>query len=108
MLGASDGDPNRVRIATHPNLVSVHRNQWHLLYNPTGQRAELYDFRADPEELDSLVEDNEHIARELREYFDQMERESRELADQFELRDGGMPILDEKTREELRALGYIQ
>ena len=108
MLGASDGDPNRVRIATHPNLVSVHRNQWHLLYNPTGQRAELYDFRADPEELDSLVEDNEHIARELREYFEQMEHESRELADQFELRDGGMPILNEKTREELRALGYIQ
>lgn len=108
MLGVSEGDPNRARFGTHPNLVSVHRNQWHLLYNPTGQRAELYDFRADPEELDNLVEDNEDIARELRAAFDQMELEGAELADKFELQDGGNPVLDENAREELRALGYIQ
>ena len=108
MTGVSRRDPDRERIASHPNLVSVHRNQWHLLYNPTGQRAELYDFRADPEELDNLAEEHEPIVSELRESFDRMERESQELANQFELRDGGTPVLDESAIEELKALGYIQ
>ena len=108
MLGHPPQDTDRFRIATHSNLVSIHRGRWHLVYSPDGHRTELYDFRADPEEVDDLSADNEPIVRELQDYYHRMEQDSRELADQFELRDGGAPVLDEKAREELRALGYIQ
>ena len=88
--------------------MSVHRGPWHLIYNPDAKRVELYNLSVDPEELKSVAEANRHIARELRDYYDEMNRENLELAATFTLRDGGAPILDEQAREELKALGYIQ
>ena len=108
MKGEGQIDVERIRIATHPNLVSVHRGPWHLIYSPNAKRVELYNLSVDPDELSNVAEANRHIARELRDYYDEMNRHSRELAANFTLRDGGAPILDDQTREELRALGYIQ
>jgi hypothetical protein len=79
-----------------------------LIYSPSGRRVELYDLRTDPEETKDLSSENKSIVRELRDHYDRMVRDSRDLAANFELRDGGAPELDEKTLEELRALGYIQ
>ena len=108
MKGEGQVDVERVRIATHPNLVSVHRGPWHLIYSPNAKRVELYNLSVDPDELSNVAEANRHIARELRDDYDEMNRHSRELAANFTLRDGGAPILDDQVREELRALGYIQ
>ena len=108
MKGEGQVDVERIRIATHPNLVSVHRGPWHLIYSPNAKRVELYNLSVDPDELSNVAEANRHIARELRDYYDEMNRHSRELAANFTLRDGGALILDDKAREELRALGYIQ
>ena len=108
MKGEGKIDEERVRIATHPNLVSVHRGPWHLIYHPDAKRVELYNLSVDPEELWSVAEKNRHIARELRDYYDEMNRQNLALAAKFTLSDGGAPILDERAREELKALGYIQ
>lgn len=101
-----------------PYIQSIRTDRWHYIYNPrqlsspgsrdedTGRkgifsiaREELYDLLEDPEQKHNVVSDHPNVATELR---------NRVLvwrgsdADHYRAQD-----LSPKTREELRALGYI-
>jgi arylsulfatase A-like enzyme len=98
----------RFRVARQGKTISVHRGPWHLLFSQSEDEAELYDLRSDPEELENLASENPEVMEDLKKDYARLMQDSKDLSAKFVLRDGGRPRLDKKTREQLKALGYVQ
>jgi arylsulfatase A-like enzyme len=93
--------------------ISIREGEWKLIHVRSetertylkGAEFELYNLREDPDETFNLVRRNSEIAERLRKrlhhwYFDANDRD--ELGDEVDLE-----ALDPKSREMLKALGYI-
>lgn len=48
-------------------MLGVRRDRWMLLFNPDGDRTELYDIPEDPMELNNCAEKHPDLVRDLRE-----------------------------------------
>ncbi|MFH1681988.1 MAG: sulfatase [Candidatus Eisenbacteria bacterium] len=91
---------------------SVRTDRWKLIYVPTdGDRSlmrgtpfELYDFRADPDELRNRIHQEPARAESLKDLlFAWMEKQSDGVSYEAETAD-----IDRETEEALRALGYVE
>jgi len=65
---------------------------------------ELYDLRADPHETRNLISSNKETAEKLSALIDEWLAEG--ILRRAQMSEGGKVELDEKTKRELRALGY--
>jgi arylsulfatase A-like enzyme len=98
---------------TSGRIFAARTVDWRLVYNPEKLRpeapggpypigeVELYDLRRDPREQDDVAESRKDVLADLT---------ARIVAwQQRERRPGGVPeqTLDDETREELQALGYV-
>lgn len=102
-------------------VTSLRTNEWHYIYNPTGffpdcdpfrfatderkngyviQKEELYDVVSDPLERNNVISAQPRIADSMRSRTQVWVSQDKKTYRQTEP--------DQKTQEELRALGYIQ
>ena len=100
-------------------LVAFRHADWKLIYDMSNDRAWLYDLGSDPRERKSLLsptagiepapEEAEDPARQKEQ---QMRRELMDLLNlkllaELKVRGKSLKEIDEKTREQLKALGYV-
>jgi len=84
--------------ATH-NLEAIVDNGFKLIRNRDNGKLELYDLAADPDELKNLVgQKPEEVLR--------LEKRLNEMLEGIEAPPKTERVLDEETRDKLRALGY--
>jgi len=94
-------------------MLAVWHRQWKLIHIPspidrqfmTGAEYELYDLRHDPGELDNVYSSRPQVAAKLRRVLAEWSAPWRERAYRWPVVRG--QLLDEETRERLRALGYL-
>lgn len=78
-------------------------DNWKYIRHPRGE--ELYDLNNDPGELTNIAADNETILRQLRSRAGRLVRLNESLAQK--LQPGEAFQLEDQTRKQLEALGYI-
>jgi arylsulfatase A-like enzyme len=83
--------------------VAMRQGSWKGIWNHDVKSFELYDLAADPDEQTDLSNDNPELTRRLRDQAMEWLKACRENAYQAE--EAGE--LDDETREQLRALGYV-
>ena len=86
---------------------SYREGSWKLILGPELEEAELYDLDSDPGETVNLREERPRIFRRLARGLLAVETRSRKLG-QAQAGGTSSVTVDEETRKELRALGYIQ
>ncbi|MCK4547879.1 MAG: sulfatase [Candidatus Eisenbacteria sp.] len=92
----------------NPNLRAVRSGSWKLILDPVDRRWEFYDLAADPGERVNLaaMSSDERFTTMKQWMVVWMNRQ-----DELALRENTAPdtlrVLDEETRERLKALGYI-
>jgi arylsulfatase A-like enzyme len=72
----------------------------------TGEE-EFYDISKDPEEKTNLILENRETARQFKLIYERMLQQNQNIASQFVKTTTAQPQMDEETREQLKALGYI-
>lgn len=106
--GSGKIESERVLIAEQKDRVRVRKGDWACLFSRSGPpREELYNVKDDPEQLNNLAEKNPEKARELVRYYSKMLDSSKEMSARFVLGTESRPDLDEATKEQLKALGYV-
>jgi arylsulfatase A-like enzyme len=85
---------------------AVRRGRWHLIFDTATQRSELYDLAADPGELHDRAAEEPRVLAALLEELRREEERNRELHARYGAATAGR-TLDERTRRELKGLGYI-
>jgi arylsulfatase A-like enzyme len=76
---------------------------WHLIFTPQDKKFELFNLGMDPQEMTDLVGQGKDIPAELLTLKQKLENYSREaLSGKEDIK------VDERTKEMLRALGYIR
>jgi arylsulfatase A-like enzyme len=78
---------------------------YHLLFTDADQSVELYNYRLDPDEQRDLASERPHDTSVMLTYM--KEWRAKVESEALIRRDNGTPI-DDRTKEQLRKLGYIQ
>ncbi len=84
------------------SLYAVSEGRWKLILyweKSKDKELELFDLKADPQELNDLSDKYPDVASRLRNRLKELEAI---------VKDPPRPTMDEKTRERLRSLGYIK
>jgi len=100
MLGKSN--TNLSVISRVGDMISIRTDNWKYIYNPNGSE-EIYNIKEDPTELNNLIDKKQEIAKNLRQKLFKLMTEARNdflEPEKFEI--------DDKTKEKLRSLGYLQ
>ena len=88
--------------------VALQTGAWKLLFpRDSGKRPQLFHLPTDPEERDDLSKEHPELVVSLREHYDRMREENRELAAAFSFEAGNQAQIDEELTDQLRALGYV-
>ena len=107
--GNSQIEEDRVLIAEQNTRMRVRKGNWTCIFSRTGDpKDELYDLSDDPEQQKDLAEENPEKVKELKQLYGRMLDSSKELSARFILGNQSKPQLDEATKEQLEALGYVQ
>jgi arylsulfatase A-like enzyme len=83
--------------------VAMRQGSWKGIWNHDVKRFELYDLAADPEERADLSDENPELIRRLQDQAIEWLKTCRENA--YPAGEAGE--LDDETKEQLRALGYV-
>jgi arylsulfatase A-like enzyme len=86
----------------YESLYAISDGRWKLILHrekAEDKGIELFDLQSDPRELTDLSEKHPEIRARLRNQLDEMQAIVKILS---------RPVLDEKTKERLRSLGYIK
>lgn len=109
---ARDGDgrsSDRVRITEIHDAVAVQSADWKGIFPLSRkQPASLFRIAEDPEEASDLATKHPEILARLWASYASIREGSRGLSSKFVLRPDGQAPLDDKLKDELRALGYVQ
>jgi arylsulfatase A-like enzyme len=97
------GEASHVR-----GLRAVRTNQWKYIQHAGGAREELYDLRGDPRESANLCARAAERCAALRQELAGWEARMQATARDLKLPPARAAVVDERTRERLRALGYTQ
>jgi arylsulfatase A-like enzyme len=101
-------EKERVLIAEQNTRMRVRKGDWSCVFSINEEsNDELYNVAEDPEQTKDLAEENPEKVRELKQLYVRMLDSSQELSARFVLGDSSRPELDEATREQLEALGYV-
>ena len=100
---------DRVRIAETHDAVAVQNAAWKGIF-PRSRRqpASLFRIAEDPEESSDLAAEHPEVLAQLWASYAAMREAGRETASKFVLASGEQAPLDDKLKDELRALGYVQ
>ena len=106
---------NQMTIEASRPLISEQVEQYRIRIGnqtaifPRGQTGEeeFYDIAKDPEEKTNLILQNQETARQFKLVYERMLQQNQNIASQFVKTTTAQPQMDEETREQLRALGYI-
>jgi arylsulfatase A-like enzyme len=85
---------------------AVRRGRWHLILDTATQSSELYDLAADPGELHNSAAQEPRVLAELLEELRREEERNRALHARYGAA-AARGAFDERTRRELKGLGYI-
>ncbi len=101
-------EPDRPLISEEIERVRVRKGDIALNFSPSGGVAEeLYDLKSDPEELTNIAKKRPDLVQELKIPYYKMMDKNRALSARFVLGPSSKPQLNEETREQLKALGYV-
>jgi len=107
--GSTKIEKERVLISEQKDRIRVRKGSWACIFSRIGDpREELYNVDKDPEETNNLASSKQDKVRELVRYYSKMLDASKPMSARFVLDDQSRPELDEATREQLKALGYVQ
>jgi arylsulfatase A-like enzyme len=88
--------------------VAVQDGAWKLMFRQkSNRRPRLFHLPTDPDERDDLSKEHPEMVRRLRDHYDRMQQENRELAAAFTFEEGNQARIDEELTDQLRALGYV-
>lgn len=109
LIGNKDAfDKNRPLISEQPGQVRVRINDLVVVFSTEGKFSDqLHNLKTDPLELKNIAPENSQLVKKMKLLYFQMINSSKKLSDLFVLEEGKIPILDEGTLEQLKALGYI-
>ncbi len=106
--GKSQFEKDRVLIAEQNTRMRVRRGDWTCIFSRTGvPKEELYNLADDPEQRNDVASQNPDKVKELKQVYAKMLDSSKELSAKFILGHTSRPELDEATKEQLEALGYV-
>ncbi|MFQ5742103.1 MAG: sulfatase [Acidobacteriota bacterium] len=109
IAGKREADTNRRRIAEAGKGIAIQSGDWKLVFDSRDPKEDaLFDLRSDPKETDNVASEHPQIVSDLRNYYAAMIGASQGLASRFEVSGTNVLELDEQTKQELRALGYIR
>jgi arylsulfatase A-like enzyme len=105
---ASKIEEDRILIAEQKDRIRVRKGEWVAIFNRIGDpREELYNVKEDPEERTDLSQQNPEKIKEFKRQYARMLESSRDLSAKFIIGNQSRPELDEATKEQLKALGYV-
>jgi arylsulfatase A-like enzyme len=108
IAGRSRIEPDRVQIAEQNTRMRVRQGDWVCIFSHSdGQKEELYNLSDDPEQRKDLARDHPEKVKELKQLYTRMLDSSKDLSAKFVLGKTSTPELDEATKEQLEALGYV-
>jgi arylsulfatase A-like enzyme len=106
--GTTEIERDRVLIAEQKDRIRVRKEEWVCIFSRVGPpREELYNVKEDPEELNNLAEKNPEKVAEFKRFYGRMLESSKDISAKFILGPQSGPELDEATKEQLKALGYV-
>ena len=101
-------DENRPLISEQKGQVRVRVNQVAMVFSTNREFPDrLYDLKTDPLELENIATKNPQIIEKMKLHYYQMIVRHKNLSAQFVLEEGKSHVMDENTREQLKALGYV-
>jgi arylsulfatase A-like enzyme len=107
--GSGEVENDRVLIAEQIAMTRVRKGNWSCIFSPSGTiRDELYNLADDPQQLHNLAQQQPEKVKELKQLYAKMLISSKEISAKFTLDSSSRPELDETTKEQLEALGYVQ
>jgi arylsulfatase A-like enzyme len=108
LRGKEQIEKNRLQIAESGVRNRVRKGNISCIFSGApGEADELYDISKDPEEIHNLASENPGLVAELKNSYGKMFAEGQPLAQKFVLGHSRKPRLDEETKEQLKALGYV-
>jgi arylsulfatase A-like enzyme len=108
VLEMSPADASREVRISEGGRTAVQAGAWKLLFErEPGKSLKLIHLPTDPEERDDLAKQHPEQVKRLRDHYDRMRQENRELAAAFSFEAGNQAKIDAELTEELRALGYV-
>lgn len=108
ITGSTKFSKDRALIAEQSSRMRVRKGDWSCIFSRSGGPGdELYNLADDPEQQENLAQENPKKVAELKKIYAQMLDSSKELSAKFKLGDSSRPELDEETKEQLEALGYV-
>ena len=109
MQGTGSIENERVLIAEQNAMTRVRKGNWSCIFSLSGTvKDELYNLADDPQQLHNLADQAPEKVKELKQLYAKMLSSSKEISAKFTLDSSSRPELDEATREQLEALGYVQ
>ncbi|MGH9856770.1 MAG: hypothetical protein ACRD4B_02900, partial [Acidobacteriota bacterium] len=106
--GGKKMEEDRVQIAEQNTRMRVRKGDWICIFSRSeGPKDELYNVAKDPEQRHNLAEKNSEKVEELKQLYGRMLDSSKELSSKFVIGNTSKPELDEATKEQLEALGYV-
>ncbi len=106
--GKSNIEEDRVLIAEQKDRIRVRKGEWSCVFSRTNPpKDELYNVKDDPEQSNDLASSNPEKVKELKQFYSRMMDSSKELSARFVVGKSSNPDLDEATKEQLEALGYV-
>jgi hypothetical protein len=101
-------DENRPLISEQKDQVRVRVNQFAMVFSTNGNFPDrLYNLKTDPLELEKIATKKPQIIEKMKLHYYQMIVRSKNLSAQFVLEESKKHVMDEDTREQLKALGYV-
>jgi arylsulfatase A-like enzyme len=110
LAGESTDDPERYRFSENKGQVAVLQGSWKVVFSQRDPNDfQLFDMAADPGELTDLSDERAAVAGRLIRAYQDMVAANASLAALFPRAGEDFDAtLDEETRRQLRALGYLQ
>ena len=106
--GATEFEKDRVMIAEQNTRMRVRKGEWACIFSRNGSPAdELYNLDDDPEQRSNIAGEHPEKVKELKGLYAKMLDSSKELSARFVLGESSRPKLDDATKEQLEALGYV-
>jgi arylsulfatase A-like enzyme len=106
--GGGKIEEDRVLIAEQNTRMRVRKGDWTCIFSRTGDPTdELYNVADDPEQLKNRAKEKPEKVKEMKQFYAQMLDSSKEISAKFILGASSRPELDEATKEQLEALGYV-